>query len=64
MPVLLVLAGMLIGVRIIGFWGLVFGIPVAGIIYTMLILFLERFKRGRDERYKQAHQEETPEEGE
>jgi predicted PurR-regulated permease PerM len=62
MPVLLVLAGMLVSVRIIGFWGLIFGIPVAGIIYTMGILFLERFKRGWDERYKQARAEKTSDE--
>lgn len=42
MPSLLTLAAIMISVRLIGFWGFVFGIPVAGALYTMGLFFLER----------------------
>jgi predicted PurR-regulated permease PerM len=58
MPVLLVLAGMLIGLRLIGFWGLIFGAPLAGVVYTMGVPLLQRLKRRGDARYRQAYQQE------
>ncbi len=44
MPALLILAAVLISVRLIGFWGFVFGIPMAGALYTMGLFFLERYR--------------------
>jgi predicted PurR-regulated permease PerM len=42
MPPLLVLAGMLTGVRLAGIWGALFGAPIVGILYTMFLYFYER----------------------
>jgi len=52
MPPLLVLAALMISVRLVGLWGFIFGIPVAGAIYAMGIFFLERFKREQDYRFR------------
>lgn len=39
---LLVFAALLIGVRVAGFWGALFGIPVIGVVYAMAAFFYER----------------------
>lgn len=42
LPAILVLAGMLTGVRLFGIWGAIFGAPVVGILYTMVVFIYER----------------------
>jgi len=42
MPALLTLIAVMVSVRLIGFWGFVFGIPVAGALYTIGLFLLER----------------------
>jgi len=44
MPALLILTAVMISVRLIGFWGFVFGIPVAGALYTIGLFLLERYR--------------------
>ncbi len=44
---LLVFAAILLGVKIGGFWGAFFGIPIAGVIWAMLIFLYERWIKGR-----------------
>lgn len=44
---LLVFAAILIGVRIAGFWGAFFGIPVVGVLWAMAVFFFERWQRDR-----------------
>ncbi len=44
---LLVFAAILISVRIAGFWGAFFGIPVAGVLWAMVTFFFERWQRQR-----------------
>jgi predicted PurR-regulated permease PerM len=44
MPALLILTAVMVSVRLIGFWGFIFGIPVAGALYTMGFFFLERYR--------------------
>jgi predicted PurR-regulated permease PerM len=56
MPPVLVLAALMIGVRLIGFWGFIFGIPVAAAIYAVGIFFLERFKQEQDRRFRARQQ--------
>ncbi len=41
---LLVFAAILIGVRMGGFWGAFFGIPVAGVIWAMALFFFEQWQ--------------------
>jgi len=47
MPAMLVILSILIGVKLIGFWGFVFAIPVAGMIYAMGLYFLEKHRQGK-----------------
>lgn len=42
---LIVFTAILIGVRVAGFWGAFFGIPVAGVLWAMARFFLERLQR-------------------
>jgi predicted PurR-regulated permease PerM len=44
MPPLLILAAIMISVRLIGVWGFIFGIPVAGALYATGTFFLDRWK--------------------
>jgi predicted PurR-regulated permease PerM len=44
---LLVFAAILLGVKIGGFWGAFFGIPIAGVIWAMLVFFYEMWIKGR-----------------
>lgn len=43
---LLVFAAILIGIKIGGFWGAFFGIPVAGVIWAMFEYLFEKWQRG------------------
>jgi predicted PurR-regulated permease PerM len=42
---LLVFASILVSVRVAGFWGAFFGIPVAGVLWAMALSFFERWQR-------------------
>jgi predicted PurR-regulated permease PerM len=44
MPPLLILAAIMISARLIGIWGFIFGIPVAGAFYAIGIFFLDRWQ--------------------
>jgi predicted PurR-regulated permease PerM len=44
MPPLLILAAIMISARLIGIWGFIFGIPVAGALYAIGTFFLDRWK--------------------
>jgi predicted PurR-regulated permease PerM len=44
MPPLLILAAIMISVKLIGIWGFIFGIPVAGALYAIGAFFLNRWK--------------------
>lgn len=46
---LLVFAAILVSVRIAGFWGAFFGIPVAGVLWAMALYFFDRWQRQRAE---------------
>jgi len=47
---LLVFAALLAGVRVGGIWGAFFGIPIAGVLYALLIFFGVRIRRAAEER--------------
>jgi predicted PurR-regulated permease PerM len=47
MPPLLILAAIMISVRLIGLWGFIFGIPVAGALYATGTFFLNRWEEQR-----------------
>ncbi len=53
---LLVLASILIGIKIAGFWGALFGIPVAGVLWAMLVFFFGEWQKD------QAKQDDLPDE--
>ena len=42
---LLVFAAILVSVRVAGFWGAFFGIPVVGVVWAMGVFFFERWQR-------------------
>ncbi len=44
MPPLLILAAIMISTRLIGLWGFIFGIPVAGALYATGTFFLDRWQ--------------------
>jgi predicted PurR-regulated permease PerM len=44
MPPLLILTAIMISVRLVGLWGFIFGIPVAGALYAIGIFFLGRWQ--------------------
>lgn len=46
---LLVFAGILLGIKVGGFWGAFFGIPVAGVIWAMVEYFIDKWRRGEEE---------------
>lgn len=58
MPPLLVLVSVLVGAKVLGFWGFFFGVPVAGAIYTIAIVTLERRKQSLDHKHHQLQTEE------
>jgi predicted PurR-regulated permease PerM len=47
---LMVFAALLVGVRVGGIWGAFFGIPIAGVMYALLIYFGLRVRRASEER--------------
>jgi predicted PurR-regulated permease PerM len=58
MPPLLVLVSVLVGAKVLGFWGFFFGVPIAGAIYTIAIVTLERRKQFLDRAHDQQNAEE------
>ncbi|MGE5140119.1 MAG: AI-2E family transporter [Rudaea sp.] len=44
---LVIIASILIGIKVGGFWGAFFGVPVAGVIATMVLFFYRRWLRLR-----------------
>lgn len=54
---LLVFAALLLGIRIGGFWGAFFGIPVAGVLWAMALFFFERWQRDHPMRPEQEEAE-------
>jgi predicted PurR-regulated permease PerM len=60
MPSLLTLISVLIGVRLWGMWGFIFGIPVAGAVYTIGLVLLHRLKRAQDELDQEWPQDDAP----
>jgi predicted PurR-regulated permease PerM len=58
MPPLLVLLSLLVGAKVLGIWGFFFGVPVAGAIYTITIVTLERTKASLDHVHNQQTMEE------
>jgi len=49
LPTLLILAATLLGVILMGFWGLLFGVPVVAILYALGVYWLRRVKKRMDE---------------
>ena len=47
MPPLLIFVAMLVGIRVAGFWGALFGIPVMGVIYAMAAYLYRYTLRGK-----------------
>jgi predicted PurR-regulated permease PerM len=43
---ILVFAAILFSVKIAGFWGAFFGIPIAGVLWAMLVFFFEEWRKG------------------
>lgn len=41
---LLIFAALLIGIRVAGIWGAFFGIPIAGVLWTMALFFFQRWQ--------------------
>jgi predicted PurR-regulated permease PerM len=60
MPPLLILVSVLISAKVMGFWGFFFGIPVAGAIYTIVVVTLEEVKQTADAQDKQRQSQEKP----
>lgn len=48
MPPLLILVSVLGSAKLMGLWGFFFGIPLAGAVYTFVVVFLERLKQATD----------------
>lgn len=48
MPPLLIMLAIMISMRLIGIWGLVFGIPLAGVLYALSVAYLEQAKIRRE----------------
>ncbi len=59
MPPLLILVSVLVSAKMMGIWGFFFGIPVAGAIYTISIVALEKIKEAVDaqDRRRQAEEQ-------
>jgi len=50
LPTLLIIAATMLGVILMGFWGLVFGVPVVAIFYALAVYWLQRMKKRMDEK--------------
>ncbi len=59
MPPLLVLVSVLVSVKVMGFWGFFFGVPLAGALYIITVVALEQVKHATDARDLQRQTEET-----
>lgn len=44
---LLIFAALMVGIRVAGFWGAFFGVPVAGVIQAMAVSLYERIRSGQ-----------------
>jgi predicted PurR-regulated permease PerM len=64
MPPLLILAAIMISTRLIGLWGFIFGIPVAGAVYAIGTFFLGRWQEQQQETLGKVEPQETAEEDE
>jgi predicted PurR-regulated permease PerM len=53
LPPLLIFAAMLVGIRVAGFWGALFGIPVMGVVYAMAAYLYKYTLRGQAARDEQ-----------
>lgn len=60
MPPLLILVSVLVGAKVIGLWGFLFGIPVAAAIYIIILVALERYKIAADAHDMQAQTRKDP----
>jgi predicted PurR-regulated permease PerM len=58
MPPLLILISVLVSAKVMGLWGFFFGIPVAGAIYTITVVALERLKQAADAQDRRRQTEE------
>jgi predicted PurR-regulated permease PerM len=56
-PSLLVIVAIMIGWQLIGFWGFVFAVPIAAVVYSIGFVILERAVRQHEEA---APAQETP----
>ncbi len=54
LPTLLIIAATLLGVILMGFWGLVFGVPVVAIFYALAVYWLQRVKKRLDEEARET----------
>ena len=45
---LLVFAAILLSVKVAGFWGAFFGIPVVGVLWAMGMFFFDEYKKERE----------------
>jgi predicted PurR-regulated permease PerM len=62
MPPLLILAAIMISVRLIGLWGFIFGIPVAGALYAIGTFFLNQWEEQRKVSLGEVKPQKTAEE--
>ncbi len=48
MPSLLIVISLMVGSQLMGFWGFVFGVPLAAVAYSITLVLLEQAKRRQD----------------
>jgi predicted PurR-regulated permease PerM len=53
MPPLLILVAVLVSAKVLGFWGFFFGVPLAGALYIIGVVSLERAKQTADAYHQQ-----------
>lgn len=49
MPSLLIVISLMVGSQLMGFWGFVFGVPLAAAVYSIALVLLAQAKRRQDE---------------
>lgn len=54
LPTLLIIAATMLGVVLMGFWGLLFGVPVVAIFYALAVYWLQRVKKRLDSEAEQT----------
>jgi predicted PurR-regulated permease PerM len=57
MPPLLILVSVLVSAKVLGFWGFFFGVPLAGALYIIGVVTLERAKQSADAHDQQRNDE-------